>query len=299
MSTRNSGQRTAPPGTDTKPWPVNPPPGARSGRPGGGPGDSYPDPGAIAEPGEAGAAARVAAARATAHRRRGLRGGAEDPDALRHSPILWISVIALAILILSGLIVWRGLRYPPPPGLATPAGVTDDGGTQAGIAVAGTGPTTVEVYVDLLCSQCRTVDAQTRPLLDQLAQQNRIRLVWHPLGFLDDRTDPPGYSTRAANALACAADAGKLRPYADVLFAHQPAANRAGLSDDQLIDVAGPAGLNAPAFAACVRDQRYRDWVAIGDSMATRRGVSQAPAIFVDGTRLERPTPQAILMAIG
>jgi protein-disulfide isomerase len=178
--------------------------------------------------------------------------------------------------------------------MATPAGVTDDGGTQAGITVAGSGRTTVEVYLDLACARCRSVDAQTGPVLDQLAEMNRIRLVWHPLG---SPGEPAGYAARSANALACAADTGKLRPYADVLFAHQPTAGAAGLSDDELSDVAGPVGLIQPSFAACVRDQRYRDWVSLGNAMADRRG-AQAPAIYVNGTRLAQPTPEAILAAV-
>jgi protein-disulfide isomerase len=234
---------------------------------------------------------RVAAAQTAA---RGRRGGGDGPDALRRSPILWITVITLAILVLSGLILWHESRHPPPPGLTTPAGVTNDGGKQAGLAAGGTGRTTVEVYTDLACEQCRAIDEQTSPVLDQLVALNRIRLVWHPLSS----TSAPGdYSVRAANALACAADVGKLRQFADVLFANLPAASRSGLSDDQLIDIAGPVGLIQPSFAACVRDQRYREWVQVGNSMATERG-ARAPSIYVDNTPLPRPTPDAIIAAV-
>jgi hypothetical protein len=214
-------------------------------------------------------AERIAEAKAAARQRRWRRGGAEDPDALRYSPILWISTLMLTGLLLAGLIVWYEMRHPPPPGLATPAGVTNEGGKQAGITVAGTGRTVVEVYTDLACAACRGVDAETGPILDQLAATNRIRLVWHPLG---SPGAPAAYATRAANAVACAADFGKLEPYADLLFTNQPPAGGAGLSDDQLIDVAGHAGL--------------------------KRG-ARAPAIYVDGRRLEQPTPEAILAAVG
>ncbi|HEY7223201.1 MAG TPA: thioredoxin domain-containing protein [Micromonosporaceae bacterium] len=270
--------------TNTKRWPVNPPSGDDQ------PGSGRPDP--------TGAAGRLAAARAAAHPPRRWRRG-PGPDALRYSPILWVSLITLTIIGLSGYILWYEARMPAPHTLATPAGVSDDGGAKAGITVAGSGRATVEVYYDPMCTQCRTVDRQTRPMLDQLVAQNRIRLVWHPLGLLDGRTDPAGYSTRAANALACAADDGKLRQYADVLFANQPAAGSAGLSDDQLIDVAGQALLIRPSFAACVRDQHYREWVEAGDAAAAARGVVNSPAIFVNGRRLAQPTSAAILAALG
>lgn len=246
---------------------------------------------------DTGAAERIAAAKAAA-RRPGKRGRGDDPDALHRSPLFWIIIITLTILFLSGLIVWHGLRNPPPPPTPLPAGVTDIGGKQSGVTVGGTDGPIVEVYFDLMCPQCRALDAQTGALLDELMTTNRIQLVWHPLALLDDATRPGGYSTRAANALACAADAGKLRDFASVLFANQPAPGSAGLTDDQLIDVAGPVGLIQPSFAACVRDQRYRDWLAIGNAAAARREV-RAPAVFVDDTPLARPTAEAILSAIG
>jgi protein-disulfide isomerase len=171
--------------------------------------------------------------------------------------------------------------------------VTDDGGKQTGLPVAGRGPTTVEVYTDLSCASCRANDAQTGALLNQLAQANRIRLIWHPLGAAGAADS---YATRSANALACASDLGKLRPYADALFASQPPAG-GSLSADQLIDLGGPIGLIQPSFAACVRDVKYADWVAVGDASAQQRG-ARAPAIFVNGRPLDQPTPQALLAAI-
>jgi protein-disulfide isomerase len=222
----------------------------------------------------------------------------EGPERLRHSPILWFTIAALSVLGLTGLIVWHVMRTPPAPTLATPAGVTDDGGARTGLLVGGNGPATVEVYTDFLCAQCRAVDSSTRSVLDTLAAQNKARVVLHPLDVLDTHSVPAGYSTRAANALACASDAGKLRTYEDALYAHQPADGSPGLSDDDLIDIAGPVGLNAPSFAACVRDEHYRDWVAVGDSAAQQRGVVTTPAIFVNGTRLSRLTPDAILSAV-
>jgi protein-disulfide isomerase len=231
--------------------------------------------------------------------RRARTTAPEEPDKLRQSPVLWSILGALTALSLVALLGWYLMQEPPPPALATPARVTDDGGRQAGLAADGDGPTTVEVYYDFLNRDSRAVEASTRPVLDSLLAQNRIRLVWHPLGFLDSRTEPAGYSTRAANAVACASDAGKLRPFADALFANQPAAGSAGLSDDELMEIAGPVGLNAPSFAACLRDQRYRDWIAVVDSSAALRGVSAPPAIFVNGTRIDRPTPAALMAAVG
>jgi protein-disulfide isomerase len=211
---------------------------------------------------------------------------------------IWITVIAVLVLVVAGAVGWSVFRSQTPETFASPAGVTDDGGTKAGITVAGDGPVTVEIYLDFLCPHCRDFEAATANTLDQLAAQNKIRLVWHPLGFLDSATSPAGYSTRAANAAGCAADAGKLEAYGSTLFANQPAEGSAGLTDDQLIELGGPVGLNAPSFAQCVRGGNYGDWVSNVDAMAARRGVNSTPAVFVDGTLLEQPTVQALIAAI-
>lgn len=219
-----------------------------------------------------------------------------DEEKLRRSPVLWTILGTLAAITAFGALGWYLMQAPPPPALATPAGVTDDGGHLAGLAAAGTGPTTVEVYQDFLSPDSRAADAAIRPVLDMLLAQNRIRLVWHPLGGGTSLGDD---ATRAANAAACAADAGKLRAFADALYANQPAPGRPGLSDDQIMEIAGPVGLNAPSFAACVRDQRYRDWVGVVDARAAERGVTAAPTVYVNGVRLDRATERELIAAIG
>lgn len=219
-----------------------------------------------------------------------------EAEKLRRSPVLWTVLGTLAAITAFGALGWYLMQDEPPPTYATPSGVTDDGGPQAGLTVAGTGPTTVEVYQDFLNPASRAADAGVRAALDSLVAQNRIRLVWHPLG---EGINPTDGATRAANAATCAADAGKARAFADALYANQPAPGRIGLSDDQLMEIAGPVGLNAPSFASCVRDQRYREWIGIVDARAAERGVTGTPAIYVNGTRLDQPSATALLAAVG
>jgi protein-disulfide isomerase len=232
--------------------------------------------------------------------RTGLRKPATLPEPgeerLRKSPVLWTIVGTLAGLTAVAALGWYLMQPPPPPPYQTPAAVVDDGGTHAGLAAGGSGPVLVEVYLDFLSPRSRTVDAAIRPTIDALLAENRIRLVWHPVG---EGVNPTEGATRAANAVACAADVGKLREFADALYANQPRPGRVGLSDNELLDIAGPAGLNMPSFAACVRDQKYRDWIGIVDARAAERGVVDAPAIYVNGVRLAHPTVGALVAAVG
>jgi protein-disulfide isomerase len=210
----------------------------------------------------------------------------------------WVTIGAVAVLLIAGLIGWGIYATNRPDTSAIPAGTTNDGGTNAGLAAGGTGPVKVEVYFDFLCPFCQQFEAEATPTLDQLIATNKITLVWHPLGFLNASSTPAGYSTRAASSSACASDLGKLKPYGQALFAAQPAEGSPGLSDDQLIDIAGTVGIINPTFAGCVRAAKYAGWVTNGNDLAARRGVTATPTVFVNGKQVPQPTGATVLAAV-
>jgi protein-disulfide isomerase len=234
--------------------------------------------------------------RAHSHR----NGVPATPQELRSRGVrrLWIVTLCLVVLCGAGVVGWQLIKASQPKPMPTPAGVSNDGGEQGGMTVAGNGPTTVEVYFDLLCGNCRLVQSSLGTTLDDLAAQNRIRLVWHPVAVNNGLTNPPGYATRAANAVACAADFHKAREFAAALYENVPRAGTAGPNDDQLIDLAGPVGLNAPAFAQCVREMRYEQWIGVVGQRAAQRGLPTLPAIYVNGTPLDQPTSTALNIAL-
>jgi protein-disulfide isomerase len=209
----------------------------------------------------------------------------------------WLTVGAVALLLVAGLIGWAVYEAQRPSGGSIPAAATDDSGHRAGILVEGDGPVTVEVYLDYLCPHCKAFEDSAQPTLNQLAASHKIRLVWHPLNFLDP-SSTTAYSTRAANAAACASDGGKLGPYGAALFAQQPAEGSAGLSDDQLIDIGGPLGLNAPSFAQCVRERTYQSWVDDVTTASVQRGVTGTPTVYVAGKVVANPTVDSVQAAI-
>jgi protein-disulfide isomerase len=107
--------------------------------------------------------------------------------------------------------------------------------------VVGNGARTVEVYLDFMCPHCRDFEDSAGTTLNQMVAGGRIRLVYHPVAFLD-RLPTTQYSTRSAAASGCASDAGRYPDFVKVMFANQPAEGGAGLSDDEIIRLAGTAG---------------------------------------------------------
>jgi protein-disulfide isomerase len=209
-----------------------------------------------------------------------------------------VTVAAVAVLVIAIIVGLSVYKSDQPPAVVIPAGASDVGGTQSGLVAAGNGPVKVEVYFDFLCPFCKQFEATVTPTLDQFVAAGKITLVWHPLGFLDSHSKPTGYSTHAAASSGCASDAGKLKPYGEALFAAQPAEGGPGLSDDQLIDIAGNVGIINPAFSACVRESRYAPWVGQLTNQAVQRGVTATPTVLVNGKPVQPPTAEAITAAV-
>jgi protein-disulfide isomerase len=210
----------------------------------------------------------------------------------RRRRTLWTSAIAVAALVIAGLIGWgvyagqsSGDVVPPPNATAT-----------AGITV-GSGPVTVEVYEDFICPACKAFEDQSGKTLDQLVADNKVKIVYTPLAFLD-RASSTQYSTRAAAASACADEGGKFRQYAEALFARQPAEGSAGLSDGELVSIGTSVGLPESSFRECVDGGKYKPWVGSITDAASAGGVNQTPTIKVNGQEVTDRTPAGLTAAV-
>lgn len=159
-----------------------------------------------------------------------------------------------------------------------PAGAPEDGDG----VVLGTGPATVDIYIDFLCPHCRRFEDASSSALEALSDGGLASLRYHPLGFLD-RLSSTRYSSRAAAASGCASDRDSFVEYKAALFANQPEEGGPGLSDDVLAQLGSTLGLDA-GFARCISEGRYLDWSAYVSARAIERGVSGTPSVFVDGT---------------
>ena len=157
------------------------------------------------------------------------------------------------------------------------------GANEAGDGIVlGRGPVVVDAYVDFLCPFCRQFALTAGPTLDRLVDARSIRLVYHPLNFLD-AASTNHYSSRAASAAGCAADHGKFRECAYALFLNQPQVGGPGLSDDELIGIGREIGLADPAFDGRLRQHTYVEWAAYVTARAARAGVNASPTVFVNG----------------
>ncbi|WP_336707843.1 DsbA family protein [Oerskovia sp. USHLN155] len=190
-----------------------------------------------------------------------------------------------------------------------PANATPDHGLLAG-AGDPAAPVTIEVYVDYMCPVCGQFEEINGAGLAALRDDGSARVVVHPIAILDRYSQGSQYSTRAAASAAFVADRAPdtFQGFHAGLLAGQPEEGTAGLSDEQIADVARAAGVPADV-AAEIADggaSQFAGWVAAATGTATGdpalegpRGFG-TPTIVIDGERWEGDwtDPQALPRAV-
>ncbi len=187
----------------------------------------------------------------------------------------------------------------------TAPGVSDDSGgvtvSADGVGSAGDAPVDVTVYLDFMCPFCGQFEAANGPVLAEKVAAGEVAVTYHVVSILDSQSAGTFYSTRAANAAAVVAERDP-EHYADfvtALFADQPAEGTAGLTDEEIADVAADAGVPAEVteqFTATVTGtytadgeeregtwRTYAPWVAaVTQQAAADLGELRTPTVLID-----------------
>ncbi|ANY05856.1 DsbA family protein [Pseudonocardia sp. HH130630-07] len=189
--------------------------------------------------------------------------------------------VLIAVLLGGGYTVWQN-HVSQPAGPPEPAYAV----ARAGVVVTAgepAAPVTVDVYEDYLCPFCKQAETQYGDRITAALNSGRAKVNYHHIAILDDRTTPPGYSTRAGNAALCAVDAGIFPAYHARLYAEQPAEGSTGRTVEELTAIGTELGATGD-FGGCVA--RQGDSRAIAD--ATTAAVDDP--VVAPGGRLELPT---------
>ncbi|MER7897607.1 thioredoxin domain-containing protein [Streptomyces sp. NPDC096046] len=146
---------------------------------------------------------------------------------------------------------------------------------------------TLTVWEDFRCPACKSFETAYRPVIHELTNAGQLRTEYHLVTLIDGNMGGTG-SRNAANAAACAQDAGKFPAYHDVLFDHQPPEVDDAYADNaRLIELAGKVdGLDTPAFRACVEKGTHNGWVAKSDQAFDKGDFSGTPTVLFDGKNI-------------
>ncbi|RRR99122.1 DsbA family protein [Glycomyces terrestris] len=208
-------------------------------------------------------------------------------EARRRKILLWVSIGAAVVLIggLLGVGIWYNGRGDDYDVNEPAAAVTDTFGVRV-----GDGPVEVDLFIDYMCPACNQFESAYAASIQSWVDQGSVTVNYHPITILDRLSAGTQYSTRAAAAAVCAADAGQQQflDYTAALYEHQPAENTTGLTDAELIAIGtDEVGLDA-TWQSCVEDETYKGWVQDGTAWATGDGgVTGTPTAKIDGEVVE------------
>lgn len=215
---------------------------------------------------KSGASKAMAAQRGAEKRRKGALVGA-----------------TVAVLVLFAGAIGFGLyqAQQEPASAAVPPGATAQG-----IPVGSPdAPITLDYYLDFQCPACKAFEQRTGDTVDQLVQSGRVRVIYHPVAYLD-RFSTTDYSSRSSAAAGCASAAGIFPEFEERLFAVQPPEGGDGLPPERLIEI-GRSLSAGDRFAECVRQGRYEGWSQRLTEAASRAGFNETPTVLVNGEKLQ------------
>lgn len=200
---------------------------------------------------------------------------------------LGIGALVLVVALVAGLYVfWQNRSGDVEPGYPVArAGTVVTAGNPAA-------PVTVDVYEDYLCPACQQFERIYGEEITTALNEGRVKVVYHTIAILDERSTPPGYSTLAGSAALCAVDAGIWPRFHDRLYAEQPSEGAAGKTAGELAaigaelgatgDVAGCVNRNADAEAIAAATA-----AAASDPVVAPGGRLATPTVLVNGAKID------------
>ncbi|WP_236566828.1 DsbA family protein [Nocardia sp. CY41] len=166
-----------------------------------------------------------------------------------------------------------------------PGSLTDNGAVRIGKPDA---KVTVRVVADLQCPACKAFEAANGQVLEDAVANGTAVVEYNIIAFLD-KASTTRYSTRAANAAYCVAEAdpSKYQAWLQTMFAQQPPEGGAGLTDEQLVQIAKSAGYTDDAVAQCITDHKFDKYIQARTKDVLESGIQSTPSVFVNGKKVE------------
>jgi protein-disulfide isomerase len=203
---------------------------------------------------------------------------------------LFTSLAVLVLLVGGGIAfqAWRTQRAPTAPATADPSRTPITISEGMPILLGSTdAPVRLSIYEDFHCPHCAEFEEQYGEVLTAAQNNGKAAVELYPMSFIDSG------STAAANAMACAAEAGFGWSYYRGLFANATLE----WNDEQLINLAEQITSSPGSdFTPCVTERKHAAWVDSINAAAAANGVNSTPTVFLDGTPLDLAslTPQVL-----
>lgn len=203
---------------------------------------------------------------------------------------IWVSTaVVVVVALIIGLVVWMNNAATDPGTPPTGSGIEQE----TGAIVVGEGSQTLDTYIDFMCPICGQFETTYGPEMLDLVADGTITYKIHPISILDRASQGTEYSTRAANAMYCVAEAAPdaAVPFMQAMFEQQPAEQTPGLTDEQILQIASDVGVTD--IDSCVADRTYDSFVTSMTEQTPIQPGAQGigtPTIAVNGEVISNST---------
>ena len=157
-------------------------------------------------------------------------------------------------------------------------GLTSDGGVIVGRSNA---KRSLDLFEDPQCPYCRQFEELNGETVSAHVSAGKLRVEYRMRCFLGQE------SVRADNALALAAESGRVDDLRRDLFAAQPTEGSGGFATEDLIDLGEQVGLTDPDFVSGIHQGRYEDWVLRREARYQQEDPLGTPAAWLDSQSLD------------
>ena len=147
----------------------------------------------------------------------------------------------------------------------------------------------LSLYEDFQCPHCRDFEKTIGPAITQLVTSGAVAVDYNMVAILNSAANQK-YSTRAANAAYCVADADTtptkeaFTRFHTALFAQQPPEGAPAPDNAGLISTARLAGIAPDKVTDCVNSGKYNDMV---DGLAAAAKITATPTVRLNGEDIQ------------
>jgi len=178
-----------------------------------------------------------------------------------------------------------------------PPNLTADGSAIIADPGAANAALTIDIHEDFQCPICKQAEDAFGSAFDQIVANNQALVRYHIRSFLDVN-ERNNASSLAAIGATCADTVGKFDSYHDTVYAHQPAVEGTGYTDEQLgtqfAQEAGITGADLTKFQQCYNNRQTSQVVQNMESINLKAGVDGTPAFFANGKSVSLQTLSAL-----
>lgn len=175
----------------------------------------------------------------------------------------------------------------------------------ANVIKQGSGPdadkpkAVLSFYEDFQCPHCAAFEKSFGPTINKMIDTGAIAADYYMVAILNSAVNDQ-YSTRAANAAYCVADADDsatkdvFRRFHTALFSQQPPEGSPAPDDKALIETARQAGV-VGSVPECVEKGRNNEMV---EGLASATKINATPTIRINGEDYQYSTPDALVAKV-